>query len=355
MDKAWMKKIGSLAIVLGAAGLLWFWSSHGTAVRGNRDGAEHGFFAMDTYFTVNAYGIGCEEAVLEAEEETKRLEQLLSVTVPESDLWRINHAHGQPVAVDGDTISVLTEAVAMGALTQGALDISVYPVLQAWGFTVSGEEEFQIPSEQKLRELLVSVDYQKVQIGETAVSVPDGMQIDLGAIAKGYTGDRLTELFRSRGITSALLNLGHNVQTIGERPDGTPWKIGVTDPFEPQEILGVVEVTDKVVITSGNYERYFEKDGRRYCHILDPATGHPAQSGLVSVTVIGESGTYCDALSTAIFVMGREKGVSLWREQGDFELILVEEDGSVFITEGLRDCFLPESGHEVTEVLERVG
>ena len=184
-------------------------------------------------------------------------------------------------------------------------------------------------------------------------AIPDGVEIDLGSVAKGFTGDVLTGLLKEYGVESAMLDLGGNIQTVGLKPDGSLWRVGVQDP-DGDGILGVVEAAELAVITSGGYERYFEQDGVRYWHIIDPDTGAPARSGLASVTVAGESGAVCDALSTALFVMGRESAVAFWRQYRDelrFELVLVDDDGSVTVTAGLEDSFiLVQTGRNLTVV-----
>ncbi len=300
-------------------------------------------FAMDTFFSLKAYGPAAERGLEDCARRVRELEGMLSVTAQDSDLRRINDSSpGEAVSVQEDTFLLLEEAVALGRETDGALDITLYPVLKAWGFTA---KEYRIPGEEELSALLECVDYRELVLDKAslAVSVREGTELDLGAVAKGYTGDCLKELLREQGVTSAMLDLGGNIQVLGAKPDGSPWRIAVKNPFDGSEAIGVLEVTDKAVITSGSYERYFVgEDGRRYWHILDPESGRPAQSGLVSVTVVGESGTRCDALSTALFVMGKERAVEFWRQQsgpGTFEMILVTEDGEVYLTEGLESCF----------------
>jgi thiamine biosynthesis lipoprotein len=255
------------------------------------------------------------------------------VTSEASDVWKINHANGQPVTVSADTVSVLQTARQMNAESGGALCISLYPVLRAWGFTTG---EYRVPSDSEIADLLKNADDSRISFTETTVGVPAGTEIDLGAVAKGYTGDAVMNIMREHQISSAIINLGGNVQTLGSKPDGSAWTVGVTDPFAPDTMIGTVSVTDKAVITSGNYERYFTcKDGTRCWHILDPETGCPADNGLVSVTVIGECGAECDALSTALFVEGTEKAVSHWRRNGSFEMILVTSGGELLLTEGI--------------------
>ncbi len=290
-------------------------------------------FAMDTYMNIKAYGRDAEAAVTEAEARIYGLEQTFSVTNEASDIWRINHADGQPVTVSPDTVSVLQTAQNMYYESGGALCISLYPVLRAWGFTTG---EYRVPAGDEITSLLQNADDTQIFADSQTVRCPDAMQIDLGAVAKGYTGDAVMEIMQAHQISSAIINLGGNVQTLGSKPDGSAWTVGVTDPFAPDALIGTVSVTDRAVITSGNYERYFTgADGCRYWHILDPADGLPADNGLVSVTVIGSSGAECDALSTALFVEGTQQAVQHWRKSGGFEMILVTSDGELLLTEGI--------------------
>ena len=290
-------------------------------------------FAMDTYMNLKAHGRNAEAAVAEAEARICALEQIFSVTNDASDIWKINHADGQPVSVSADTVSVLQTARQMHSESGGALCISLYPVLRAWGFTTG---EYRIPADNELINLLQNADDTKISVADNTVQIPDNYAIDLGAVAKGYTGDAVTEIMRKHHVASAIINLGGNVQTLGSKPDGSAWTVGITDPSAPDSLIGTVRVTDKAVITSGNYERYFTgDDGQKYWHILDPATGCPADNGLVSVTVIGNCGAECDALSTALFVEGKEQAVQHWRRSGDFEMILVTSDGELLLTEGI--------------------
>ena len=295
--------------------------------------AERTFFAMDTVMSVRIYG---DEALLDAaEDRVSELEALWSVTDEHSEICALNRDGS--AALSGDAAGLLANALELCARTGGALDITVYPVVRAWGFTTG---EYAIPDSKTIEELLARVDYARVVLDETAcaASLPDGVEVDLGSVAKGYAGDVLAALLKSRGVESAMLDLGGNIQTVGAKPDGSPWRVGVRDP-EGADILGVLEAVDKAVVTSGGYERYFERDGVRYWHIIDPATGAPARSGLQSVTVIGDSGLLCDALSTALFVMGLDRALEHWREYRDFEAVFVCDDGSVTVTAGLENIF----------------
>ena len=295
--------------------------------------AESTFFAMDTVMSLKLYEGGGEDLLDQAQERVKELEALLSVTDKSSEIYALDH-QGK-ASLSPDTADLLAAALSMCERTQGALDISIYPVLRTWGFTTG---EYAVPNEEAIAALLPLVDYTQVELHGSTASLPDGMEIDLGSVAKGHTGDVLAAYLKENGVTSALLDLGGNIQAVGAKPDGSPWRVGIRDP-EGDGNLGVAEVIGQAVITSGGYERYFEEDGARYWHILDPKTGAPAQNGLISVTVIGGDGMICDGLSTSLFVMGLDKALDHWRQYQDFEAIFVSTDGSITITAGLADCF----------------
>lgn len=297
--------------------------------------AERTFFAMDTVMTLRLYQGGGEGALEQAEDRVRELEALLSVTGGDSEVYALNHAGAADLSPD--TAELLGAALDLCRRTDGALDVSIYPVLRSWGFTTG---EYAVPDDETLAALLARVDYAQVKLDGSAAALPEGMEIDLGSVAKGYAGDALAALLRENGVTSALLDLGGNIQTVGSKPDGSPWRVAVRDPAGDGTI-GVVEAENQAVVTSGGYERYFEEDGVRYWHILDPKTGRPARNGLASVTVVGASGLVCDGLSTALFVMGLDGALDHWRAHRDFEAVLVSEDGSVTVTAGLEDRFTP--------------
>ena len=294
-------------------------------------------FAMDTFMNMKAYGSNAEKALSEAEKRVYSLENELSVTSESSDIWSINHSQGEAVTICDDTAKLVNKAIEIGDKTNGALDITLYPVLKEWGFT---GEEYKIPEQSVLNELLSYVDYSKIDIEGNTIIVPEKAEIDLGAVAKGYTGDEIMKIFKENGVKSAIVSLGGNVQALGSKPDGSDWKVAVRNPFSPDTDMCVITISDKAVITSGNYERFFTDDnGNRYWHILDPADGRPADNGFVSVTVIGDCGLDCDALSTALFVEGYENTKDFLRNNDGYDLILVTDDNIIFYTEGLIESF----------------
>ena len=292
-------------------------------------------FAMDTVMDITPYGPNAEAAADAAAKRISELEALFSVTLEDSDISAVNHAAGEPVQVSEETATLVSEALTYCEATRGALDISVYPVLRAWGFTT---QEYRVPGAEELTELLSKVDYAKVRCDGFAVTVPDGMEIDLGSVAKGYTGDEIMRVFRQNGVTSGLVSLGGNVQALGAKPDGSPWRVAVQDPLG-EGFVGVLEIADEAVVTSGGYERYFEQDGEVYWHIIDPATGAPAKNGVISATIVSDSGLRCDALSTALFILGEDAAADYWRAHGDFDYLLVLDNGSIVISEGIADRF----------------
>ena len=288
------------------------------------------FFAMDTYMTMTAYGgTEAEQGLALAERKIRALESALSVTE-----------------------TVLRAMLGVAADTGGALDPSICPVVTAWGFT-SGQPH--VPDAESLAESLKKTGWEKIRMeGNTAV-LPEGMEIDLGAAGKGYAGREVGRLLRGAGVRSAILSLGGNIEAVGTKPDGSPWRVGLKAP-DADGYAGMLSAEDEAVVTSGSYERYFtDEDGRRYHHILDPATGYPAENGLLSVTVIGKDGLLCDALSTALFVMGPEKAAEFWRRHSGFEMILITAGREILATEGAAARFEAEKRYteKPVEVIRR--
>lgn len=290
-------------------------------------------FAMDTVMDFTVYG--GDDALMQAlQTRIVQLESLFSVTDTESELYALNQSG--TAMLSEDTRTLLASALELCEKTDGALDISIYPVVRAWGFTTG---EYSIPAEELLSQLLAQVDYRRVRLEDGAASIPSEMKVDLGSVAKGYTGDVLADMLREAGVTSALLNLGGNVQTVGSKPDGASWRIAVQNP-QGDGYVGVLSLNNQAAITSGGYERYFVgDDGETYWHIIDPETGAPSRSGIVSATIVGERGLVCDALSTALFVMGVDEAARYWQQNHDFETVLVTESGDIYITEGLETAF----------------
>ena len=291
-------------------------------------------YAMDTIMNLTVYGDNADECIEACKVELKRLEKLLSFTNPNSDVSIINSHLEQ--SVSSETVSILKKAFEISDLTNGYFDITVGNLVKAWGFT---QDKQEVPSEETINSLLSGVEYKNVKILNNTVSIPENTAIDLGGIVKGYAGDRLVSILSQKGAKSAILSLGGNVVTYGSKPDRQKWIVEIADPNDTQSDVGSLEISgEKAIVTSGDYQRYFEQDGMRYHHILDPYTGYPASNGLSSVTVICDDGTTADALSTALFVMGKEKALELYNKNSNiFEAVFVLSNGKVEYTDGLKD------------------
>lgn len=302
-------------------------------------------FAMDTYMTVTCYGERCQEAADAALAEIERLDALLSVGIETSEIAAVNRdGRGN---ISPETAEMIGAALALSRQTGGAFDITIYPLMAAWGFTTG---DYGVPDPETVSALLERVDCGEIVLAADFVALGEGQGIDLGGIAKGFCSDRLMELFAAYDLTAGLVSLGGNVQCFGTKPDGSPWRVGIQDPDDPDNpaaLLGRLEVADGAVITSGDYERYFvdEATGMRCHHILDPATGYPADGGLRSVTVVCADGMPADGLSTACFVMGTDGAIDYWRQYGQsegFDLILMDEAGTVYVTEPIAGAFVSD-------------
>lgn len=302
--------------------------------------ANRDIFAMDTYMSLTATGEKSEEALDAAVAEIQRLDDLLSVGHSDSEISIVNE-NGSEI-ISEDTSALIERSLELYESTAGAFDITVYPLMEEWGFI---SQEYKVPEENRLNEMLKYVNSSLIEYDkeEMFLSMPEGVQIDLGGIAKGYTSNRVMEIFKEYDIMSGMVSLGGNVEVFGEKNDGSLWKIAIQNPDSSSDYIGILQIKDKAVITSGGYERYFEQDGKVWHHILNPKTGYPAESGLTSVTIVSEDGTMADGLSTSLFVMGKDAALSYWREHSeDFDVILMEENGDITITEGLESVFSSE-------------
>ena len=302
------------------------------AACGAKKPQEISLFAMDTYMTLSAYGDNAGEALTAASQEINRLEATLSRTIDTSDISRLNA--GEAVSVQQETRELLLRALSLAEETGGAFDVTVAPLVALWGITSDAPH---VPTQEEIAALLPLVGGEHVHMDD-AVTLDTGCAVDLGGIAKGYASGQVAHILRAYDVTSAVVSLGGNVYVCGSRPDGAPWNVGIQDPAGTG-YAATVALTDCFAVTSGGYQRYFvAEDGTVYQHILDPRTGCPADSDLLSVTVISDDGTAADAYSTALYVMGEQEAVSFWRAHGGFDLILITADGRLLYTPGLSDA-----------------
>lgn len=346
-----MKRYKFILIVLLSVLILLFSACVSEKQRTEEQKVEKSMFAMNTFMTFQVYGEEAQIALEETEERITDLENMWSVTKKESDIYTVNHSAGKEIVIQKETADLLSFTLQMSEQTGGMLDPSIYPVLCAWGFTTDNR---QVPSGDELESLLENVDYRKIQLDGTKLMIPEGMQIDLGAVGKGYAADLVTEILKDHHVESALFSLGGNIQAVGSKPDGNSWQLGIRDPLSEGNI-GILQAEDCAVVTSGAYENYFVgEDGKKYGHILNPRTGYPAENDLLSVTIISSQGRLSDALSTAIYVMGSEEAENYWRNKDGFEMLLITNEKEVIVTEGIVEQFaLSEGREEKVTVLKR--
>ncbi len=299
-------------------------------------------FCMDTVVYQRVYGKYAEEAVDEATKKLHHLESILSLFQSGSDIHLINHQAGKNwVKVSQDTLNVLHLAKIISARTNGAFDVTIGCLSDYWRQLRKNQDK---PDKKYIEFLLDLVTYQDIQINpnEKVVKLKrPGQQIDLGGIGKGYAGEKIVDIYQNYSVLSGFINLGGNAVLVGKPPLKKDWKVGIRNPFSNDgKIFGAVRVKNRSVVTSGGYERYYEKEGFKYHHILDPRTGFPAETEWQSVTVISESSSFADALSTAIFVLNQEETVRLIEKNPSVEVIMVSKSRKIGVTRNIEKNFV---------------
>ena len=306
--------------------------------------------AMGTVMAHRAFGRHAEGSLRAVCREVARLEGLLSRFLPASDISRVNRSAGtRSEKISRETYEVLSEALVFSRRFPGCFDVTIGPLVSLWK---AGRESLTQPDGARIKQALPLVNHRDLILNPekgTAGLGNAGQSVDLGGIGKGFAGDRILEVFKEFGISSAYSNLGGNVVTVGAKPDGSPWQIGIQHPRQENSLIGSVAVVNQTVVTSGDYQRYFtDGQGKRRHHILDPTTGYPAESGLISVTIVTDRSVAADPLSTIVFVAGMENGLQFLRSFPDTEVILVDADTRVFVTKGLKDRFRAAEGIAAT-------
>lgn len=300
-------------------------------------------FAMSTSMTLTAYGKNAEAGLAAAEGVIQSMNNMLDPDLPTSTTYAINHANGENVVVSAQVAKMLTTADTVYKQSGGALDLSIYPLVKRWGFE---DGKYYLPEEEEVYAARAMLCFDKMVLtsfpttGGYAVSFPSGAEITFASVARGCASENAIGAMRQAGVESGIISLGSNIQTLGNKPDGSLWTVGIQDPNNLSTYFGVVSVGETAVVTSAAYQcRFTASDGRVYHHILSPNTGYSVNNNLLSVTVICEDGTMADALSTALFVLGESRAINYWRSNGGFEMILVTDDDRIIATKGLIDVF----------------
>lgn len=296
---------------------------------------------MGTVVTVTLYDSNDQKILDKVFNKVKELESTLSINENGTLVDKINQAAGSnPVKVDYDTYAVIKKGIEYSKLSNGLFDISVGPIVKLWNI---GLPEAKVPTQEEIDEKLPLIGYNDVELNdkdETVYLKRNGMMIDLGGIAKGYAADVISNMLTEEGVKNAIINLGGNVFAHGKKLNGDDWKIGIQNPFsERGGLVGTVTTSNKSIVTSGIYERYIEKDGVKYHHILSPTTGYPYENEIAGITIVSDTSTDGDALSTSVFAMGVENGMKFVNSIDGIDAIFITKDNKVYITEGLKNIF----------------
>ena len=300
-------------------------------------------YAMDTVMTLTAYGKKADAGLRAAESIISSMDAALDPELSTSTTYAINHAQGRSTVISGQIAKMLSTAHTVYERSEGALDLTIYPLVKRWGFV---DGKYYVPTGEEIASDLSRLCFDQLVLtsfpssGSYAVSLPSYGELSFASVAKGCAADNAVEAMRQAGVTSAIISLGGNVQTLGVKPDGTNWNVAVQDPNNTASYLGVVSVGETAVVTSGNYQRFFtDARGTAYHHIINPSSGYPVTNTLQSATIICSDGTLADCLSTAMFVLGESRAINYWRTYGGFEMILVTKENQVICTKGLIEEF----------------
>lgn len=294
-------------------------------------------FYLNTTCTIEIRGMDESKAVEiidNAFAECGRYEGLFSRTIKNTDIYKINNAGGDEITVSPETAELINQGIHLAKDTNGLFDITVGQLTDLWNFSAT---EPKVPADNKIKDTLPTIDYSNIHIHDTTVSLENpNTWLDLGAIAKGYIADRLSDYLIEQGVTSGIVNLGGNIVTIGTKEDGSKWSIGLEAPYsDRQEMIGGIQMENMTVVTSGTYERYIEEDGRKYHHILNPTTGYPVDSDIISVSILSKQGNsaMCDGYSTVCLLLGREKAEEYMKDKEGFEYCILDTDGKIYQSE----------------------
>lgn len=293
--------------------------------------------------SVYAYGNNSKIAVKKVEKEINRLDSLLSVQNKKSEIFKINK--NKSLSPSGEVLKIIKRSKKISKITNNAFDITIEPLTRAWGFCNGADN--RVPDKREIKSILKNVGAKNIIIDNGKINLNKNASIDLGAIAKGYASYKADKILSDNKITSALISLGGNVRAVGSKPDGSPWIVGIADPDDTSQQIGTLSVRDTSVITSGGYQRFFESNGKKYHHIINPHTGYPAESGLKSVTIVSEDDVLGDALSTALFVMGLDKATEFYKENNNFGGVFITDENDIFITDNIKNIFSTDKSFEV--------
>ena len=294
-------------------------------------------YAMGSTVTQKIFG-GSNDTKLKVRDAIMALENEISYRKNDSLVYRLDS--GETVS-DEDLVRLLESAVALSEETDGVYDITVLPVVLLWGFD-GDTSSYRLPTENEIAKLLSKVDYRSIKIENGKAHLENGAACDLSAVGKGEACGKAVEIYKADGVTGAIITVGGSVGVYGKKDDGSLFTVGVRDPFSKNDLIGTLKLTDKFISTSGSYEKYFTQNGKQYHHLLDATTGYPAETGLVSVTVVCDDGGESDSLASACFCVGMEKSLEILKNHSA-DAVFITNDGKIYITPGLDGIFDAEA------------
>lgn len=300
---------------------------------------------MGTVIKITLYDSDDSTILDKAFDKVAEIESLVSINESGTELDKVNASAGiSPVEVTSNTYEIVKKGLEYSKLSNGDFDITIGPLVKLWNI---GLDDAKVPTQKEIDSVLPLIDYNLLELNEEAHTIflkNKGMMIDLGSIAKGYAADEISRILTENNVNSAIIDLGGNIYAHGIKPSGQDWNIGIQNPFNTRgDIIGVLKVKNKTVVTSGIYERYIEKDGIKYHHLLNPSTGYPFENNIAGVTIVTDKSTDADALSTTVFAKGLEEGLNFVESLSNVDAIFITKDNKVYITNGIRDSFTLEN------------
>lgn len=308
-------------------------------------------YALGTLINLRASGSKAEKAIHKALERLNEIDDRMSAFKESSDISKINFSAGsRGENVNSDTYFVVKKAIEYSEILEGTFDPTIRPLVKLWSI---GTKEEKIPEKKDIEETLKLVNYKDIILGENTNSIMlkhKNQALDIGGIAKGFAADEVRDIFYKHNIKSALIDLGGNIFALGSKGDGSPWRVGIQNPFKLRgEFVGILSAKNRSIVTSGNYERYFMKDGKRFHHILDPKTGYPSQSKIISATIISDNSIDGDGLSTGVYIIGIDKAIKIIEAIDGIEAIFITEDKKIYKTSGIDNSIFTVTDGEFLE------
>lgn len=309
------------------------------------------FYILGTIVQLKVFGRNAEKAIDEVIERLNDIDDKMSIFKDYSEVSKINKNAGKAAQiVSEDTYLLIKDAVKYSKMSEGAFDPTIGPIVKLWNI---GTETAAIPDENEISEKLKLVNHNDIILNDDNHSVMlshQGQSIDVGGIAKGYAADEVKKIFLKNHIKSAIIDLGGNIFVMESKENNEPWKVGIQNPFEPRgKYVGIISVKDKSIVTSGNYERYFEEAGKKFHHIIDPRTGYPSESRIISATIISDKSIDGDGLSTGVYIIGLDKAFKLIESLSGIDAIFITDDKKIYSTSGIKDNFVLQNNDFIYE------